>query len=137
MTAERPPRPARCQPIREPAARRETLRRLAALDPEVVSPPDVPDRDSDRHGLDERTAALARLAALIALDAPPASYRRTVHVALAGGASVEDVVDTLAVVARTVGLVRVVAAAPGLADAAGYDVDAALETLGHGSDPET
>jgi alkylhydroperoxidase/carboxymuconolactone decarboxylase family protein YurZ len=79
--------------------------------------------------LDPRTAALARLAVLIALRAPPASYRRGVDLARAAGASVDDIVDTLKVVAGSVGLARVVAAAPDLALAVGYNVDGALETL--------
>ena len=78
-------------------------------------------------GPDAKTAALACLAALVALRAAPASYRRGVEVAFGAGASVDEVVGTLEVVARTVGLARVVAAAPGLAVAAGYDIDAALE----------
>jgi alkylhydroperoxidase/carboxymuconolactone decarboxylase family protein YurZ len=49
--------------------------------------------------------------------------------ALAAGATVDDVVDTLKVVAPMVGLVNVVSAAPTLALALGYDIDAALETL--------
>ncbi|MFS8586348.1 MAG: hypothetical protein FWJ72_14855, partial [Acidimicrobiia bacterium] len=40
---------------------------------------------------------------------------------------VDDVGATLGVVAGTVGLARVVAAAPDLARAAGYDLDRALE----------
>jgi 4-carboxymuconolactone decarboxylase len=84
---------------------------------------------ADLSGLDEKTAALARLAALVALGAAPASYHRCVERALAAGANVDDVVETLKVVAPSVGLARVVAAAPGLALAVGYDIDAALETL--------
>jgi 4-carboxymuconolactone decarboxylase len=79
--------------------------------------------------LDERTAAVARLAASVALRATPASYRRSVQHALAAGASVDEVVGTLEVVARTVGVARLVSAAPGLALAVGYDIDDALETL--------
>jgi 4-carboxymuconolactone decarboxylase len=83
----------------------------------------------DPHGLDERAAALAWLAVLVALRASPASYRTCVDRALAVGATVDDVIDTLKVVASRVGLARVVAAAPGLALALGYDIDSALETL--------
>jgi 4-carboxymuconolactone decarboxylase len=79
--------------------------------------------------LDDRTAALARLAALVAVQSAPASYARAVEHALAGGATVDDVLSTLVVVARSVGLARVVSAAPGLALALGYDVDDALEGL--------
>jgi 4-carboxymuconolactone decarboxylase len=83
----------------------------------------------DPHGLDERTAALACLAALVALHAGPSSYQRCVDRALAAGATVDDVIDTLKVVAPTVGLARLVTAAPGLALALGYDIDAALEAV--------
>jgi alkylhydroperoxidase/carboxymuconolactone decarboxylase family protein YurZ len=89
----------------------------------------VPDDTIDEHGLDERAAALAWLAVLVALRASPASYRACVQRALAAGASVDDVIDTLKAVAPSVGLARVVAAAPGLALALGYDIDRALETL--------
>jgi 4-carboxymuconolactone decarboxylase len=83
----------------------------------------------EAHGLDEKTAALACLGALVALRAPVTSCRRCVDRALAAGATVDDVVDTLKVVAPMVGLVNVVSAAPPLALALGYDIDAALETL--------
>jgi 4-carboxymuconolactone decarboxylase len=81
------------------------------------------------HTLDEKTAALACLAALVALRAAPTSYHRGVDRALAAGANVDEVVDTLKAVAPSVGLARVVAAAPALALAVGYDIDSALETF--------
>jgi 4-carboxymuconolactone decarboxylase len=80
-------------------------------------------------GLDEKTAALAGLAALVALRAAPHSYPRCVDRALAAGASVDDMIDALKLVAPSVGLARVVSAAPALALALGYDIDSALETL--------
>jgi len=83
----------------------------------------------DPQGLNERTAALARIAALVAMHAGPSSYQRCVDRALAAGATVDDVIDTLKVVAPTVGLARLVTAAPGLALALGYDIDAALEAV--------
>jgi 4-carboxymuconolactone decarboxylase len=83
----------------------------------------------DPHGLNERTAALACLAALVAMHAGPSSYQRCVDRALAAGATVDDVIDTLKVVAPTVGLARLVTAAPGLGLALGYDIDAALEAV--------
>jgi 4-carboxymuconolactone decarboxylase len=89
----------------------------------------VPYDTLDMHGLDERAATLACLAALVALRASPASYRLCVDRALAAGASVDDVINLLKVIAPSVGLARVVAAAPGLALALGYDIDSALETL--------
>jgi 4-carboxymuconolactone decarboxylase len=83
----------------------------------------------DPYGLDERTAALTCLAALVAMHAGPTSYQRCVDRALAAGASVDDVIDTLKVVAPSVGLAGVVSAVPGLALALGYDIDTALEAV--------
>jgi len=77
--------------------------------------------------LDPKTAAVARLAASVASGVAPAVYRQVAADALAAGASVDEIVDTMQVVAATVGLARVVAAAPELAYALGYDIDAALE----------
>lgn len=62
--------------------------------------------------LDERTFALTKIAALIALDAPPASYAFQVPIALAGGATPDDILGVLKAVAPQVGGPRVVAAAP-------------------------
>jgi 4-carboxymuconolactone decarboxylase len=62
--------------------------------------------------LDARTFALVKIAALIALDAPPASYAWQVGNALNDGASAEDILAVLRAVAPQVGGPRVVAAAP-------------------------
>jgi 4-carboxymuconolactone decarboxylase len=53
--------------------------------------------------------------------------------ALASGATVDEIVGVLIAVAPTVGLARVVSAAPEVAVAIGYDIDAALEES-NGSD---
>jgi len=63
-------------------------------------------------GLDPRTFALVKIAALVALDAPPASYAWQVGNALDEGASPEDILGVLRAVAPQVGGPRVVAAAP-------------------------
>jgi 4-carboxymuconolactone decarboxylase len=63
-------------------------------------------------GLDSRTFALVKIAALIALDAPPASYAWQVTNALSDGATPEDILAVLRAVAPQVGGPRVVAAAP-------------------------
>jgi 4-carboxymuconolactone decarboxylase len=77
--------------------------------------------------LDPRTQALVRLGALVALGATPASYGWTVEAAFAAGATVDEIVSTLLAVAPVVGIARVAAAAPTLATALGYDIEAALE----------
>ena len=73
-------------------------------------------------GLDGRTFALVKIAALIALDAPPASYAWQVANALSDGASPEDILAVLRAVAPQVGLPRVVAAAPEIMVALGLSL---------------
>jgi 4-carboxymuconolactone decarboxylase len=66
----------------------------------------------ERIGLDARTFALVKIAALIALDAPPASYAWQIANALGEGVTAEDILGVLRAVAPQVGLPKVVAAAP-------------------------
>jgi alkylhydroperoxidase/carboxymuconolactone decarboxylase family protein YurZ len=77
--------------------------------------------------LDCKTDALIRVGALVALGATPPSYVGTIRTALAVGATVDEIVDTLVAVSNTVGLARVVSASSGLARGLDYDLDAALE----------
>jgi len=77
--------------------------------------------------IDERTAALVRVAATIAVDAAPASFQHVVALALAAGATNDEIVATLEAVTPVTGAARVVQCAPKVALALGYDVDAALE----------
>jgi alkylhydroperoxidase/carboxymuconolactone decarboxylase family protein YurZ len=62
-------------------------------------------------GLDPRTYALVKLATLIALDAPPASYAWQLGNALADGVTPEDILGVLKAVAPQVGGPRTIAAA--------------------------
>ena len=61
--------------------------------------------------LDDRTLMLVRIAALVAVDAPPASYMLNLGVAGESGVDADDVQGVLAGVAPIVGSARVVAAA--------------------------
>ena len=107
---------------------KETLRRLALNDESFVESVLGMGRDTvEVSRLDPKTHALVRLGASLAIDAAPSSYQSNVEVALAAGASIDEIVGTLIAVAPTVGLTRVVSAAPELALALGYDVDAAFE----------
>ena len=109
----------------------ETLRRLAVNDENFVKSVLGMGRDTvEVSRLDPKTHALVRLAASLAIDAAPSSYQSNAEMALAAGANVDEIVGTLVAVAPTVGLTRVVSAAPELALALGYDLDAALETPG-------
>ena len=74
-------------------------------------------------GLDPRTFALVKIATLIALDAPPASYAWQVANALEEGVTAEDFVGLLRAVAPQVGGPRVMAAAPEIMVAMGLAID--------------
>jgi alkylhydroperoxidase/carboxymuconolactone decarboxylase family protein YurZ len=113
------------------AGYKENLRRLALNDERFVASVLGMGRNTvEVSQLDQKTHALVRLAAALAMDAALSSYQSTIEPALAAGASPDEIVGTLIAVAPTVGLTRAVSAAPELALALGYDVDAALETPG-------
>ena len=69
------------------------------------------------------TSALVHLAALLAVGGSTTSLRWAVERALQAGVRDEEVVEVLATVAAAVGSARVVAAAPRLALAIGYDIE--------------
>jgi alkylhydroperoxidase/carboxymuconolactone decarboxylase family protein YurZ len=71
--------------------------------------------------LDPKVAALVRLAALVAVGGAEPTYGAEVDMALNAGATTSEIVDVLAAVIPIVGLPSVVAAAPKLAQALGYD----------------
>ena len=77
--------------------------------------------------LDPKTLALVRLAALVAVGAAVPSYGAQTDAAVSAGATAAEIVDVLVGVVPVVGLPCVVAAAPKLALALGYDTDDALE----------
>jgi 4-carboxymuconolactone decarboxylase len=111
------------------AGYKETLRRLALNDERVAESVLASRNDSsDIARLDQKTQTLVRLGAAVALDATVSSYHANIEMALAAGATIDEIVGTLIAVAPSVGLVRTVSAAPEFALALGYDIDAALET---------
>jgi 4-carboxymuconolactone decarboxylase len=77
--------------------------------------------------LDPKTLELVRLAALVAVGGAVPSYGAQADSAVSAGASAAEIVDVLVGVIPVVGLPCVVAAAPKLALALGYDLDDALE----------
>jgi 4-carboxymuconolactone decarboxylase len=106
----------------------ETFRRLTIGDAALLSAiTDLDSGDPALGRLDERSEALVRIGALVALDAPQSSYFAAVETAQRAGASLDDLLADLLAIAGLVGSARVVSAAPRIALAAGYDVDAALE----------
>ena len=111
-----------------------TLRKLAVRDDRYIEGLLQADAASPTlAGIDERSHALIRIGALIAMNASPAAYMDSVNAALRAGASNEEIVGTLIAVLPTVGVGRVVTAAPNLGLAMGYDVAHALELVEDGS----
>jgi alkylhydroperoxidase/carboxymuconolactone decarboxylase family protein YurZ len=108
----------------------ETLRRLAMIDEGFVE---------DQAGLglglvktsalDPKTAALLQVGVSVAIGSPAVCLEWSTGRALAAGATEEEVADVLLAITPVAGLGRVVAAAPDVAIALGYDVAAALEEL--------
>jgi alkylhydroperoxidase/carboxymuconolactone decarboxylase family protein YurZ len=105
-----------------------TLRRLALADERLADDLLAEEGEGAADArLHPRVRALIQIGALIAVDATSRSYPSRVEAAELAGASPEDVVGALVAVAPIVGLPRVVAAAPALGLALGYDVESALE----------
>lgn len=77
--------------------------------------------------LDPKTAALVRLGALAAIGSPPVGLEWSTTRALAAGATEDEIIDVLLAIAPVIGLSRAVEAAPEVAAALGYDVEAALD----------
>ncbi len=91
----------------------ETLSGVAAGNLDILEKA-VGLREMNHEGsaLDAKSFALVKIAALIAMDAPPASYAWQVTNALEEGVTPEEILGVLRAVALQVGGPRVVAAAP-------------------------
>ena len=106
----------------------ETLRRLAMVDEAFVEdgaglglgPAGV-------SALDARTASLLQLGVSVALGSPGVCLEWCTSRALAAGATEDEIADVLLAIAPVTGLGRLVAAAPKVATALGYDITSALE----------
>jgi alkylhydroperoxidase/carboxymuconolactone decarboxylase family protein YurZ len=77
--------------------------------------------------LDPKSFALVKIAALVALDAAPASYLLQVQLALDAGASPREILGVLTAVAPQTGMARVVAAAPEIMIALGLELPAGTD----------
>ena len=106
---------------------KEHLRRLAVHDDALLDALSADGHSRPIAVIDEKTAALVRVAATIAVDAAPYSFQHAISLALAAGATNDEIVASLEAVTPVTGAARVVQCAPKLALALGYDVDAALE----------
>lgn len=75
-----------------------------------------------RCGLDENSLLVARIAALVAVDAPATSYLMHVGAAVDAGVTIEQIQDILIAVAPVVGTPRTVSAAARITEALGITV---------------
>ena len=71
--------------------------------------------------------SLVQLSALVAMGGPASAFEWVASLALANGATPDEMVDVLVATAPLIGSAHVVAAAPRLARALGYDIDMDLE----------
>jgi 4-carboxymuconolactone decarboxylase len=76
----------------------------------------------EQSGLDPRSFSLVKIATLVALDAPPASYVWQVANALDSGATPNEIVGVLRAIAPQVGGPRCIAAAPEIMVALGLSL---------------
>jgi 4-carboxymuconolactone decarboxylase len=77
--------------------------------------------------LDPKTAALLRVGVSAAIGSPGVCLEWSTGRALAAGASEDEIAEVLLAIAPVAGLGRIVCAAPDVATALGYDIEAALE----------
>jgi alkylhydroperoxidase/carboxymuconolactone decarboxylase family protein YurZ len=106
----------------------EILRRLAIIDDGFVEDPAGLGLGlAGTRVLDSRTSELVRVAAVAAIGSPAVCLEWSASRALAAGATEDEITDVLLAIAPVAGLGRVVMAVPGVADAFGYDIEAALE----------
>ncbi len=102
---------------------RSTFASMALGDPEfLLEGLEARANWQERSGLDPRTFSLVKVAALIALDAPPSSYLWQVANALDAGCTPGDLLGVLQAIAPQVGGPKIVAAAPELMVALGLSL---------------
>ena len=106
----------------------EILRKLAIIDEALVEGQAGLGLDpAGMSALDAKTAALLRLGALVATGSSAVCLEWSTNRALAAGASKDEIAEALLAIAPVAGLGRIVSAAPEVATALDYDIDAALE----------
>ena len=101
----------------------DRLRRLALHDADLSVDLTAGDTDLASGTLDPKTLELARLAALVAVGGGTSTYGAQADAAINAGASPTEIVDTIIGLVPVIGLPRVVASAPHVALALGYDTD--------------
>jgi 4-carboxymuconolactone decarboxylase len=104
----------------------ETLRRLAIFDEGFVGAGFGLDL-LDTPTLDAKTTALLQVAVSVATGSSAVCLQWSAARALAAGATKDEIADVLLAIIPVAGLGRIVSAAPAVATALEYDIEAALE----------
>jgi 4-carboxymuconolactone decarboxylase len=106
----------------------EALAGLALGDLEVLGEAlELREAAREDSGLDPRSFALVKIAALVALDSPPASYMWQVANALESGATPRDILGVVRAVAPQVGGPKAISAAPEIMVALGLTLPTGQE----------
>jgi alkylhydroperoxidase/carboxymuconolactone decarboxylase family protein YurZ len=112
------------------AATRDALLGLAVGDVDILNEAvDIREAEQQSTGLDPVTFSLVKVAALIALDSPPASYLWQIANALDSGATPAEILGVLRAVAPQVGGPKIIAAAPEIMVALGLSLPAERENV--------
>jgi 4-carboxymuconolactone decarboxylase len=110
-------------------ATRNALLGLAVGDADILREAvDLREAEQQSSGLDPVTFGLVKVAALIALDAPPASYLWQIANALDAGATAADILGVLRAVAPQVGGPKIISAAPEIMVALGLSLPSEQES---------
>ena len=104
----------------------ETLRRLAIFD-EGFAEAGLRPSLAGESALDAKTVALLQVAVSVGIGSSAVCLQWSTARALAAGAAKDEIADVLLAIAPVAGLGRVVSAAPDVATALEYDIEAALE----------
>jgi alkylhydroperoxidase/carboxymuconolactone decarboxylase family protein YurZ len=100
---------------------------MAAETPVLDTIAEINSASIEHSHLMPRELMLARIAALAAVDAPPASYLANLGAAADSGLTEQDVQDVLVAIAPIVGTARVVSAGGNLTRALGFAITVAEE----------
>jgi 4-carboxymuconolactone decarboxylase len=111
-------------------ATRNALLGLAVGDADVLKEAvDIREAEQQSSGLDPVTFGLVKIAALVALDSPPASYLWQIANALDAGATAADILGVLRAVAPQVGGPKIISAAPEIMVALGLSLPTDQESV--------
>ena len=111
-------------------ATRNALLGLAVGDADILKEAvDIREAEQQSSGLDPVTFGLVKIAALIALDSPPASYLWQIANALDARATPADILGVLRAVAPQVGGPKIISAAPEIMVALGLSLPSEQESV--------